>query len=149
MTIIGVPAWVHPMSFASRLGPYVWRDLHLITHFDPSATGLRQCVREGYPCHTCRPNFAQNESRVPDHADAWVWWHRLHNVVNTMKGKPTVPATHVRDLQPYCNQACTLAQWETYYRQLEQECKRKGSWYPGFIVRMNAWAGHVRTKYEL
>ena len=130
------------MSFAERLGPYVWRDLHIITYFDRTGTGLQQCVAEGYPCHTCRPNFAANRACVEHCDDAWVWWHKLHNTVNEMKDKPAVDSTQVDHLQPYTCR--TMEQWEAYAGELRQRYHHNGSWYPGFIRRMYEWADYIR-----
>ena len=135
-----------PMSFADKIGPYVWRDIHVITYFDRSARGLRQCVEEGYPCHTCRPNFVANRAHVENCEDAWTWWYRLHNVVNKMKGKPIIDASQVDQLQAY--PAWRRKEWRAYWDRMRQRYCKDGNWYPGFMQRMATWGRYVR-RYEM
>ena len=141
-----IGAWrvVATMSFATRLGPYVWRDIHLITYFDRGAVGLRRCVEEGYPCHTCRPNFSKNAKCVEKCNDAWEWWYGLHNVVNRMKGKARVDRDAVCDLQAYCDGEWDMVAMRGYVDALRERCVVDGSWYPGFIHRMKEWGDYVR-----
>jgi len=76
------------MSFKEQLGNKVWPVLHLIATHDQACLGLRQVIREEYPCEDCRDNFLLNEAQAdesllsqPDVTPSH-WWFVLHNQVN-------------------------------------------------------------------
>jgi hypothetical protein len=76
------------MSYVDSLGKCCWYDFHTwVAHTDDLS--ILTTIAEYYPCMSCRKHFNEMLQNEPQGVDetAEIYLFRLHNIVNTNKGK--------------------------------------------------------------